>query len=73
VLGRGLWRGSMDALVFVTSVVVEEFGVAWAELAGEWLAELPREGEALPPAEDSPFFFEDLLDSLPVARESCSC
>jgi hypothetical protein len=71
VLGSGLLR-SMGPLVFETRAVVDEVGVAWAEFAGEWLAELPNEGEALPP-EDSPFFLEDLLDSFPVARESCSC
>jgi hypothetical protein len=47
--------------------------VPWLELEGEWFAEPPREGEAVPVLEDSPFFFEDLLDSFPVALESCSC
>jgi hypothetical protein len=50
-------------------VVWDEVGVAWAELAGEWFADPPCDGEAVPELEASPFFLEDLLDSL--ALESC--
>jgi hypothetical protein len=70
VEGRGLFLGSNVCPWLVTRVVCEDVGVACADPAGEWFAELPNEGEELPVA-GSPFFFEDLLDSLPVARESC--
>jgi hypothetical protein len=55
-----------------TKVVCEDVGVAWAEFAGEWLAEPPR-GEAVPVEALSglPLFFDDLLESL--ALESCTC
>jgi hypothetical protein len=44
--------------------------VAWAEFAGEWLAEPPW-GDAVPVEVLSPFFLEDFVESL--ALESCSC
>jgi hypothetical protein len=54
-----------------TRVVCEDVGVPWAELAGEWFAEPPCEGDAVPELEESPFFFPDLLESLFL--ESCCC
>jgi hypothetical protein len=55
--------------------VVDEVGVPWLEVAGDWA--VPCEGEALPEeaveAVEAPSFFleDDLVESL--ARESCSC
>src|SRR5262249_27689497 len=50
--------------------VVDEVGVALAELGGEWVPEPPWEGDDVP--ELASFdFLEDLFESL--ALESCSC
>jgi hypothetical protein len=65
LLGSGLLR-STRFWELETRVVCEDEGVAWVELAGELVPE--PWGDAAPEAE-SPFFFEDLLESLLL--ESC--
>jgi hypothetical protein len=69
LLGSGLLRSTRPPCALETRAVCEEVGVAWVEFAGEWVAE--PWGDAEPEADGSPFFFEDLLESLPL--ESCCC
>jgi hypothetical protein len=69
LLGSGLLRSTRPPWAFETRAVCEDVGVAWVELAGDCVPE--PWGDAVPEVDWSPFFFEDLLESLPL--ESCCC
>lgn len=63
--------GGGGLLLTSFKAVVEEDGVLWFELDGDWawLDGVGADGEEVPVVDS--FFFADLFESF--ARESCSC
>jgi len=67
----GVSFGGGGLLLTSFKAVVEEDGVLWFELDGDWawLDGVGADGEEVPVVDS--FFFADLFESF--ARESCSC